>query len=59
MINESTVTPKNSILCVGVNTDPLNSVQALVLEKGRLLSLWPLTFLRLYGLSTIFLSSKP
>ena len=30
MINESTVTPKNFILCVGVNTGFLKSVQTLV-----------------------------
>ena len=50
MINESIVTPKNSILCVGVKTDSLNSGQTLVAEEGRLPRLWSLTFLRFYGL---------
>ena len=60
MINKSTVTPKNSILCVGVNTDFFffNSLETLVVEEGRLLCLWPLTFLRLYDLSATCRPSK-
>ena len=58
MINESTVTPKNSILCLGVNTDFFKVSTNPSCWRRKILCPWTLTFLQLYGLSTTCRPSK-
>ena len=51
--------PLRTLFSVYVSTlISLNSVQTLVVKEGRLLCLWPLTFLRFYDLSATYRPSK-